>query len=197
MPPVQQAKHHDVLLVRPWLSSIGGGDAYAHFDALVMRRVCGARCGRYSDYRVSYSDGDKGPLPRHENFRFQCQTDDRHAESYAWKWGYQPSSGSIFTARDLGHCARSITIIDRALTRMEREDGPAGSVGRFVVRLARILKLDGIVVIGTSPHGSFRDATEIRSQIEPRHYADAMRLVDSLVVELHQACAERVGKIAA
>jgi hypothetical protein len=39
-----------------------------------------------------------------------------------------------------------------------REDGPADSIGRLIVRLARVLKLDGIAVLETSTNGSFRDA---------------------------------------
>lgn len=66
-----------------------------------------------------------------------------------------------------------------------------------MVRLARVLKLDGIVLLETSQTGSFHDALETRRKIGPSDYGDAVRGIDNLVVELHRAYARQVGKIAA
>jgi hypothetical protein len=196
------AKHIDrpiVLMIRPWLSLVSGGDAYAHFDGVVMRRNAGVSDGRYGNYTVLLDWADeKLRTPRLHYFRFQCQTDDRRPEAYAWQWGYQPEGGgSIFGARDMKRYGPSLAAIKRGLDRMHREDGPAEGAGRFVVRLARVLKLDGIMLLETSQTGSFHDALETGRKIGPSDYGDAVRGIDDLVVELHRACARRVGKIAA
>ena len=187
-----------VLMIRSWLSCVSGGDAYAHFDALVMRRNAGMSDGHYGNYTVLLDWADEKPrTPCLYNFRVQCQTDDRKPEAYAWQWGYQPENGSIFGARDMERYGPSIAAIKRGLDRMHREDGPPEGAGRFVVRLARVLKLDGIVLLETSQTSSFRDALETGRKIGPSDYGDVVRGIDNLVVELHRACARRVGKIAA
>ncbi len=191
------SEHQDVLVIRPWLSTVSGGDAYAHFDALAMRETPAPRHERYGDYRA-FGYGDDGrKVLRVDRFRFQCQIDDHRSEAYGWNWGYQPSDGSIFTARDMELYGTSIAAIGRAMDRLYREDGPTEGVGRFVVRLARVLKLDGIVVLETSSNGSFRDEMEVRRRVEAGTYGEAIRIVDDLVLELHRACATRVGKVAA
>ncbi len=195
------AKHIDqpiVLMIRPWLSLISGCDAYAHFDAIVMRRTGGLSGVCYGDYTVLLDWADEKPrVPRLHNFRFQCQTDDRRPEAYGWQWGYQPESGSIFGARDMERFGPSLKMIKRGLDRMHHEDGPPEGIGRFMVRLARVLKLDGIVLLDTSLTGSFRDAMETRPRISPDDYGHAIHDIDTLVLDLHRACARRVGKIAA
>ena len=82
------------------------------------------------------------------------------------------------------------------MDRLYREDGPTEGVGRFVVRLARVLKLDGIALLATSTTGTFHDGMEVRHSIDTGAYGEAIRVIDDLVLELHRACATRVGKIA-
>jgi len=193
----RHSEHKDMLIIRPWLSTVGGGDAYAHFDALAMREAPRERYGRYGDY-YPFGHGDDGrKVLRLDRFRFQCQTDDRRSKAYGWHWGYQPSDGSVFTTRDMDLYAPSLAAIGRAMDRLYREDGPTEGVGRFVVRLARVLKLDGIVVLETSSNGSFGSEIEVRRRVEAGAYGEAIRILDDLVLELHRACATRVGKIAA
>ena len=114
----------------------------------------------YGDYRVLGQGDDGRKTLRLDRFRFQCQIDGRRDESYAWQWGYQPANGSIFGPRDMELYGQSIAAINRGLDRSYREDGAAEGVGRFVVRLARVLKLDAIVLLETSQTGSFRDDLE-------------------------------------
>ncbi len=188
----------EVLVVRPWFGVSDWGNGYAHFDALVMSRMPGQAQQRYADYRVvDRYDTNIQRTPRPDNFRFQCQVDDRHTEAYAWHWGYQPELGRIFDVRDLKLYGASITAIDCALTRMQRADGPAEAVGRFVVRLARALKVGGIVLIETSLDGSFRDAAEVQRFVGASDYSDAVRMIDNLVAELHRTCIQRAGRKAA
>jgi len=188
----------EVLIVRPWFGVPDWGNGYAHFDALVMSRMPGQAHQRYADYRVlDRYDPNIRRTPRPDNFRFQCQVDDRHAEAYAWQWGYQPERGPIFDVRDLKLYGASITAIDRALKRMQCADGPAEAVGRFVVRLARALKVGGIVLIETSLDGSFRDAAEVQCFVAASDYSDAVHMIDNLVTELHQTCIQRAGRKAA
>ena len=65
------------------------------------------------------------------------------------------------------------------------------------MRIARVLKLDGIALLETSHTGSFRDAMEIRHAVAPGEYGVAIRQIDALVAQLHQACAQRAGRLAA
>ena len=194
---IQNSDRRDVLVIRPWLGTVSGGDAYAHFDALAMSHTCGQACDKYGDFRVFGLGDDGRKTLRLDGFRFQCQTDDRKAEAYAWQWGYQPEQRSVFTFRDMERYGPSIAAIGRALERMHREDGPPEGVGRFVVRLARVLKLAGIVLIETSLTGSFRGDMAVRRSIAPDGYGEAIGAIDNLVRELHRTCAARVGKVAA
>ncbi len=195
------AKHIDqpvVLMIRPWLGTISGGDAYAHFDAIVMQRKPDLPSVCYGDYTVLLGWADEKPrMPRLNNFRFQCQIDDRRSAAYAWQWGYQPEGGSIFGARDMEQFGPSLGAIKRGLDRMHREDGPAEGAGRFVVRLARVLKLGGIVLLETSQSSSLHYTLEAGHRIDPGDYGHAVQDIDTLVLDLHRACAKRVGKIAA
>lgn len=48
----QTTDRRTVLVLRPWLAFVSGGDAYAHFDGLVMHRTEGHPSRCYGDYRV-------------------------------------------------------------------------------------------------------------------------------------------------
>jgi hypothetical protein len=196
-PMVQEIRLRHILVLRPWLSTVSGGDAYAHFDALVMREAERRPVRTYGDYRVIGEGDDGRKTLRLDRFRFQCQIDGRREESYAWQWGYQPANGSIFGPRDMELYGPSIAAINRGLDRSYREDGVAEGVGRYVVRLARVLKLDGIVLLETSQTGSFRDELDVTRSIEPGDYGEAIRSIESLVTSLHRTCAQRMGRIAA
>lgn len=193
----EQVNLRNVLVLRPWLSTVSGGDAYAHFDALVMQEAERRPIRTYGDYRVLGQGDDGRKTLRLDRFRFQCQIDGRREESYAWQWGYQPANGSIFGPRDMDLYGRSISAINRGLDRSYREDGAAEGVGRYVVRLARVLKLDAIALLTTSQSGSFRDELEVTRSIEPGDYGEAIRSIESLVNGLHRTCAQRMGRIAA
>ena len=143
---VQEIRLRHILVLRPWLSTVSGGDAYAHFDALVMQEAERRPVRTYGYYRVIGEGDDGRKTLRLDRFRFQCQIDGRREESYAWQWGYQPANGSIFGPRDMELYGPSIAAINRGLDRSYREDGAAEAAGRYVVRLARVLKLDGIVL---------------------------------------------------
>ena len=190
-------RNKQVLMLRPWLSLVSGGDAYAHFDAVAMRKDPGLSHGRYGDYSVFQSGDDARNCLHLDNFRFHCQIDDRHAESYAWSWGYQPDRRGIFSPSDLHRYGPSIEALQKGMARICREDGHADTVGRLIVRLARILKLDGIAVLETSQNGSFREGMEICWHVDPKEYGNGITWINDLVVSLHRTCAQRVGKSAA
>lgn len=78
------------------------------------------------------------------------------------------------------------------MTRMHEQDGPVGSIGRYVVRLARALKLDGLAVLDTSPTGSFGDSLSVRRFCSGPAAGEAVHLIDTVVLELHEACAARI-----
>ncbi len=187
----------DLLVVRPWLATWRGGEAYAHFDALAMRGEDGRTPDRYGDLRVFGRGDDERTRLRPDGFRAGCQVDDRHAEAYGWFWGYRPTRGEAFTADDMARNGPSIAATDRGLTRLHEQDGPVGSIGRYVVRLARVLKLDGVAVLETSQTCSFRDDMTVRRCCRLPAVGDAVHLIDTVVLELHEACAARVGRVAA
>ena len=193
----QQIHRRNALVLRPWLSTVSGGDAYAHFDALVMQEAERRPVRTYGDYRVLGQGDDGRKTLRLDRFRFQCQIDGRRVESYAWQWGYQPTNGSIFGPRDVELYGPSIAAINRGLDRSYREDGAAEGIGRYVVRLARVLKLDAIGLLETSQSGSFRDELEVARSITPGDYGEAIRSIESLVNDLHRACVQRMGRMAA
>lgn len=190
---VQNRERACLLVIRPWLARRSGWDssAYAHFDALVMTHPAGSTPRRYGDLCVPIGESDDLPALRRERFRFSCQIDDKRAGAYAWRWGYTPDAGEVFTLRDLERCGRSFAMIGRAMDRAHREDGPAETVGRHVVRLARALRLDGIVLLETSTTGSFEDRLDLARRFGPGEYGDAMGSIDWLVHDLHAACVER------
>lgn len=103
----------------------------------------------------------------------------------------------MFTLRDLERYGRSFTTIGRVMDRAHREDGPAETVGRHVVRLARALKLDGIVLVEVSATGSFEDRLDLARRFGPGDYGDAMGSIDRLVQDLHAACVERTQRVLA
>jgi hypothetical protein len=177
---VQEIHLRHALVLRSWLSTVGGGDAYAHFDALVMQEAERRPIRTYGGYRVLGQGDDGRKTLRLDRFRFQCQIDGCHEKSYAWQWGYQPANGSIFGPRDMELYGPSIAAINRGLDRSYREDGTAEGVGRYVVRLARVLKLDAIVLLATSQSGSFHDELDVTRSIEPDDYGEAIRSIETL-----------------
>ncbi len=186
----------DLLVVRPWLATWRGGEAYAHFDALAMRSEDGRTPDRYGDLQVFGRGDDERTRLHLDGFRAGCQVDDRHADAYGWFWGYRPARGEAFTVDDMTRNGSSIAAIDRGLTRLHEQDGPVGSIGRYVVRLARVLRLDGVAVLETSQTGSFRDEMTVRRCCRLPAVGDAVHLIDTVVLELHEACAARVSRAA-
>ena len=106
-----------------------------------------------------------------------------------------PATAASSNAGTWSALARSIAAIARGLDRSYREDGAADGVGRFIVRIARVLKLDGIALLETSQTGSFQDEMEIRRSIAPGEYGAAIQTIDALVLDLHRVCAQRSGRL--
>ena len=161
-----------------------------------MRSEDGHTPDRYGDLRVFGRGNDERTRLHLDGFRAGCQVDDRHAEAYGWFWGYRPARGEAFTADDMTRYGSSIAAIERATTRLHEQDGPVGSIGRYVVRLARVLKLDGVAVLETSQTGSFRDEMTVRRCCLLPAVGDAVHLIDTVVLELHEACAARIHRAA-
>lgn len=187
----------DLLVVRSWLSTRHGVEAYAHLDALAMRSEGDTMPRRYGDLRVFGRGDDERTRLHLDGFRAGGQVDDRHTQAYAWFWGYRPARGDVFTADDITRTGPSFAAIERGMTRLHEQDGPVGSIGRYVVRLARVLKLDGVAVLETSPNGGFRDEMTVRRCCSISAVGEAVHLIDAVVLELHEACAARVQRAAA
>ena len=186
-----------MLVVRPWLGVVSGGDAFGHLDAVPMKRTLGRSLERYRDLESFFGGGAGGrKVLRLDHFRFHCQIDDRHEQSYAWKWGYQPDAGSIFGVDEMDRYAPSITALKRVLDRNAREDGQAETVGRLIVRLARALKLDEIGLLDFTAGGTSCGDTGVRQWIKSNDFGDAIGAVNRLEQELHRDCQKRTGKLA-
>lgn len=195
MPKLDQQQH--LLVIRPWISSYSSRDTYGHFDALVMRQRGTATPQHFCDLEVLHAGDDDRKVLLHEGFRFQCQIDARQPEPYGWRWGYSPAHASMFTAQDLGRFGKSITALDRALSRMREVGGPPQTVGHYVVRVANILRVDGIVILETSLTGSFEGHLSIKSWAMAPLYGDMIAAIDELARDLQAACAARLARWAA
>lgn len=188
--------HRDLLVVRPWVSHYGT-DSYGHFDAVVMRQRGLTPPERYGDLDVLHRGDDNRKAPLLDGFRFECQVDERNPEAYAWRWGYSAAHSSMFSPDDLARYGKSITAVERRLQRFYEQDGPADSVGRFVVRLARILKIDGIIVLETRTAGSFGAGLTLRHRGSAPAFGPITRSIDALQAELQTACLARFHRNAA
>lgn len=180
--------HRDLLVVRPWVAHYIGNDSYGHFDAIVMRQRNTAPAERYGDLDILHRGDDNGKAPLLDGFRFECQIDERRPEAYAWRWGYAASQSGMFTAGDVARYSKSIAAIERGLQRFAETDGAAESVGRFLVRLARLLRIDGIIVLETRTAGSFGASLTLRHSAIAPEFGDILRRIDSLQGELQAAC---------
>ncbi len=178
------AYQQDLLVIRPWLSTCVSGDAYAHFDALVMRRYGEAEPQRYGDLGVIHQGDDERNVLFLDGFRFECQIDQRRPEAYAWRWGYNSARGGMFTADDVDRYGKSIAAIKRGLDRIYQEDGVAESV-------------DGIVVLETSRTGGFAAGFTLRHRATAPNFGPITHRIDDLQRELHEQCAARLRPAAA
>lgn len=180
--------HRDLLVVRPWVAQFIGNESYGHFDAIVMRQRNTAPAERYGDLDILHRGDDPGKAPLLDGFRFECQVDERRPDAYAWQWGYATTQSSMFTAGDVARYGKSIAAIERGLHRVAETDGRADSVGRFVVRLARLLRVDGIIIIETRTGGSFGAGLTLRYSSLAPEFGTILRRIDDLQAELQAAC---------
>ena len=103
----------------------------------------------------------------------------------------------MFTTEDLDRYASSISAMRRALRRICEEDGTPESVGRYVIRLARILRVDGVVVLETSSNGSFTAGMTLRHRAAAPNFGPIILRIDELQGELQEQCAARLRPWAA
>ena len=178
----------DLLVVRPWTTHYSGPDSYGHFDAIVMRQRGLTIAERYGDLDVLHRGDDRRKAPLLDGFRFECQIDERRPEAYACRWGYAGNQSGLFTADDLARYGKSIAAIERGLRRAAETDGEADSVGRLVVRLARMLRIDGIVILETRTNGSFGAGLALRYSSLAPAFGTIKSRIDGLQHELQAAC---------
>ncbi|MHB0665445.1 hypothetical protein [Roseomonas mucosa] len=184
-----------LLVLRPYLSHAGRDEAYAHVDALVMHTRDGARPRRYGELRplMWHEDGARPIL--HEGFRFTCQIDDRHAEPYAPRYGYMPEHGEVFTTSDLARFGKPLAALQRGMARLVEQEGRSEDLGQILARLARVLRVDGIVLLAVREHGSFfAEDHRIRLTAEAPNYGEVIGDLGSVARELHLHCAKRAGR---
>ena len=187
-----------LLVLRPYLSSASREGAYAHVDALMMYTRDGSMPQRYGELRplMWHEDGARPIL--HENFRFTCQVDDRQTEPYALRYGYMPENGEVFTTSDLARFGKPLAALQRAMARLVEQEGRTEDIGQILARLARVLRVDGTLLLEVREHGSFFEENHrIRLTADAPNYGGMIRDLGTVARELHLRCAERLGRKAA
>jgi len=184
-----------LLVIRPWLSrsTIEPGIAYAHFEGIPMRAA------EWPPYLYGAFDLlDQDELGAHRlrlhGFRLSCQIDNRHPDAYAWRWGYKPDDGGLFTPYDYRLYGPSISIVARKIAQLDAQSGRPASIGAFAIRLAQILRLDGVALLQTSPDGSFSQNYLVASRFAAADPLAAVRAIDDLTRELHETCSDRAHR---
>ena len=187
-----------LLVLRPYLGQATRDGAYAHVDALVMYTRDGTMPCRYGELRplMWHEDGARPIL--HENFRFTCQVDDRQAAPYALRYGYMPENGEVFTTSDLARFGKPLAALQRAMARLVEQEGRTEDLGQIFARLARVLRVDGTVLLDVREHGSFFEENHrVRLTADAPNLGEMIRNLGVVARELHLRCAERLGRRAA
>jgi len=173
---------------------LGSDMAFAH----VYARGAVLRSGAMTVESSSdfYYEGVPQNKPREiplENFSLSAQVDDRRAEPYALRYGYKPTDTGmeeIITARDMEEYARPLQRIEAKLREFDENVGPASTFGHLILRLARILHVDYVVIMPSRP---WSGTTEPRSRIDLGNFASSVvASVNNVVAEAHNICASKV-----
>ena len=187
-----------LLVLRPYLGQATRDGAYAHVDALVMYTRDGTMPCRYGELRPLMWHEDAARPILHENFRFTCQVDDRQSAPYAPRYGYMPESGEVFTTSDLARFGKPLAALQRAMARLVEQEGRTEDLGQILARLARVLRVDGTVLLAVREYGSFfEESHHIRLTAEAPNLGEMIRDLGAIARELHLRCAERLGRRAA
>ncbi|MCR0984051.1 hypothetical protein [Roseomonas populi] len=196
MPTPAQLPHF--LVLRPTLGHASRDGAYAHVEALVMYTRSEAAPARYGDLHplVRWDDTPRPIL--HEGLRWTCQIDDRSVDAYGVHYGYTPEHTDVFTAADLGRYGKSIPALRRAMDRLQDQEGRTEDVALLLTRLARVLKVRGVVLLEPRTGESyFGEHHRIRYSAEAPNYGPMVAGIGEVVAELHRRCAARCGRVAA
>jgi hypothetical protein len=186
------------LVVRPYLGHASRAGAYAHIDALVMYLRAETPPTRYGDLRPLLRWDDIARPILHEGLRWSSQIDDRSADAYGIHYGYVSEYDSIFTASDLARYGRSIPALRRAMDRLQEREGRTEEVALLLVRLARVLKLRGMVLLEPRVgETAFGDDHRLRLLANAPAYGPMVAGIGAVVAELHRHCAARCGRAAA
>ena len=196
MPTPAQLPHF--LVLRPYLGHASRDGAYAHVEALVMDAKDGDTPSRYGDLRPLLR-WDDAPRPiLHEGLRWSCQVDDCGPDAYGIHYGYTSGHADIFTAADLARYGRSIPALRRAMERFAEREGSTTDVAHLLVRLARVLKVRGIVLLEPRLGETFfaGDHRIRRLEAAPA-YGPMIAGIGDVAAELHRHCAARCARAAA
>jgi len=97
--------------------------------------------GTIRNWRTEWQDRDDC---YYDQLRITCQQDNRsNAQSYGWKISYnQPYSVNLAVATKM---QKTLSKINRAMEKLEREYGHPESFEDYVIRVSRALKADSFV----------------------------------------------------
>lgn len=170
-------------------------DAYAHPE------VTGAKLSSKSTYPYTWGDVDtwddydrKAPIV---TFRLRSQVDSRDDISpdgwpYGIKYGFRADDNDMIQHDDVTRYAKTLAAIDKGMRREHDDNGAAGSFGAYVLRLARLLRADAIVMMPARPWYSTTDTTAVYSMTD--RPGRVVAHIDDMVRKARIACKRAVGK---
>ncbi|USQ74082.1 hypothetical protein NF552_23055 (plasmid) [Roseomonas mucosa] len=186
------------LVLRPFMGHASREGAYAHLEALVMYTMTGELPARYGDLRALVRWDDRPRPILHEGMRWVCQIDDRSPDAYGIHYGYTSEHADVFTAADLDRYGKSIQALRRAMNRLAAREGRTEEASILLVRLARVLKLNGVVLLEPRVSESyFGEHHRIRRTAGGSCGEGMIEAIAGVAQELHRRCAERCGRLAA
>lgn len=130
-------------------------------------------------------------------FKLTSQIDskekDRDDWPYALRYGYETAGNSLMTERDVHRFGKSIAAIERYLSRTKDEHGEASSFGVLVLRLARALKVEAIVLMPSRPWDMSTD-THLVFRLADKP-GEAVWHINNMVRKARTECARLMGRV--
>lgn len=196
MPASQAGQSH--LVLRPYAGLATRDGGFAHIEGLVMRSADRIPPTRYGDLDV-IGWLDCARTPHHDRFRLTSQIDEQHSEAYAVRYGYAPENGGdVFTTKDWLWARKSLATLTGGMQRLAEREGRTEDLGTLALRLVRVLRLDGIVLL--EPRGAsdtFRPHHPVLATGTPASPDPILAAIRAVIARLHDDCGRRCGRRAA
>jgi hypothetical protein len=141
------------------------------------------------DY-LTYAEKWDSPIPV-RRFVLTGQLDEKQTQPYGVRYGYQPEDSDMVTARDMRECGKGIEAIERGMRKLDDVDGPVSSHGHLIARLARVLRVDSLVLMRPRPWVG--DNARVHLTFAPAKFGEAIWYVNQQCAKAHDACRKACG----